>query len=60
VWGVVPVLVPHCTTYEQMVQHALAAVRTNGIAEAGQRVIVTAGVPFDTPGTTNMLKVENV
>ena len=58
VWGVVPVLVPHCSTYEQMVQHALAAVRDNGIAETGQRVIVTAGVPFDTPGTTNMLKVE--
>ena len=60
VWGVVPELVPHCNTYEEMVQYALTAVRRNGIAEAGQRVIVTAGVPFDTPGTTNMLKVENV
>jgi len=60
VWGVVPELVPHCESYEQMVERALAAVRRNGIAESGQRVIVTAGVPFDTPGTTNMLKVENV
>ena len=60
VWGVVPELVPHCATYEQMVKRALDAVRRNGIAEPGQRVIVTAGVPFDTPGTTNMLRVENV
>ena len=60
VWGVVPELVPHCESYEQMVERALGAVRRNGIAEPGQRVIVTAGVPFDTPGTTNMLKVENV
>ena len=60
VWGVVPELVPHCATYEQMVKRALDAVRRTGIAEKGQRVIVTAGVPFDTPGTTNMLKVENV
>jgi pyruvate kinase len=60
VWGVVPELVPHCESYEQMVERALDAVRRNGIAEPGQRVIVTAGVPFDTPGTTNMLKVENV
>jgi pyruvate kinase len=26
----------------------------------GDRIVVTAGVPFDTPGTTNLLKVEAV
>ena len=26
----------------------------------GDRVVFTAGVPFDTPGTTNLLKVETV
>ena len=26
----------------------------------GERVVVTAGVPFDVPGTTNLLKVEVV
>ena len=26
----------------------------------GDRVAVTAGVPFDVPGTTNLLKVELV
>ena len=26
----------------------------------GDRVLVTAGVPFDVPGTTNLLKVETV
>jgi pyruvate kinase len=28
--------------------------------QAGDRVIVTAGVPFDVPGTTNLLKVETI
>ena len=60
VWGVLPELVPHCATYDQMVVHALDAVRRRGLAQAGDRVIVTAGVPYDTPGATNMLKVEKV
>jgi pyruvate kinase len=36
----------------------LERVRERGLARAGDRVVFTAGVPFDTPGTTNMLKVE--
>ena len=62
VWGVLPQLVPHDAshTYDTMVQHGLAAVRQLGLANAGDRVIVTAGVPFDQTGTTNFLKVEAV
>jgi len=30
------------------------------LAEKGDRLVVTAGVPFDVPGTTNLLKVEEV
>jgi pyruvate kinase len=60
VWGVIPELVPHCDTYEQMVRLALDVVRKRSLARTGDRVIVTAGVPFDVPGTTNMMKVETV
>ena len=60
VWGVVPELVPHCDSYEQMVRLALDVVRRRSLARTGDRVIVTAGVPFDVPGTTNMMKVETV
>ncbi len=60
VWGVIPELVPHCNTYDEMVRLALAAVRRQGLARAGDRVVVTAGVPFDVPGTTNLIKVETV
>jgi pyruvate kinase len=60
VWGVIPELVPHCDSYEQMVRLALDAARRRGLARTGDRVIVTAGVPFDVPGTTNMMKVETV
>jgi pyruvate kinase len=30
------------------------------LAAPGDRVVVTAGVPFDVAGTTNFLKIESV
>ncbi len=60
VWGVIPCLVEHCETYEDMVTLALHQVREHGLARDGDRIVVTAGVPFDVPGTTNLMKVETV
>jgi pyruvate kinase len=60
VWGVVPFLVPHAGTYEEMAALARQVLLSEGIAKPGDRVVVTAGVPFDVPGTTNNLKVETV
>ncbi len=60
VWGVIPILVPHCENYDEMMSRAKDAVVERRLAAKGDRIIVTAGVPFDTPGTTNLLKVETV
>jgi pyruvate kinase len=60
VWGVVPFLVPHCDTYDQMTALARELLVQHGLARPGERIVVTAGVPFDVPGTTNQLKVETV
>jgi pyruvate kinase len=60
VWGIIPELVPHCDTYDQMMTRAKAAVVARELAAPGDRIIVTAGVPFDVPGTTNLLKVETI
>ncbi len=60
VWGVIPVLVPHCDTYDEMMVRAKEAVVERQLASIGERIIVTAGVPFDIPGTTNLLKVETI
>ena len=60
VWGVIPELVPHCKTYDEMVRLGLDAIRRRELARPGDRVVVTAGVPFDVPGTTNLLKIETV
>jgi len=60
VWGVIPVLVPHCENYDEMMARAKDTVVARQLAAKGDRIIVTAGVPFDVPGTTNLLKVETV
>jgi pyruvate kinase len=60
VWGVVPELVPHCADYDEMMEQTKNVVVRRELASNGDRIIVTAGVPFDLPGTTNLLKVETV
>ena len=60
VWGVIPILVPHCNTYDEMMQRARETVVERSLASPGDRIIVTAGVPFDMPGTTNLLKIETI
>lgn len=59
-WGVVPIMMPHLKHYDPMWNLARAQLTARGIIRAGERVVVTCGVPFDHPGTTNLLKVETV
>jgi len=60
VWGVQPVLTEHFPNYEAMLGQARERLLSRGIVEPGDRIVVTAGVPFDEPGTTNLLKVETI
>lgn len=60
VWGVIPVQVSRSETYAEMFAKARSALLERGLAREGDRVVVTAGVPFDVPGSTNLMKVEVV
>ncbi len=60
VWGVTPVLCHGEVTYDNMLACARERLLESGLAHEGQRIVVTAGVPFHVPGTTNMLKVEEL
>jgi pyruvate kinase len=60
VWGVTPALTPHSTNYDEMLGVARQQILERGLAQPGERLVVTAGVPFDMPGTTNLLKIEAV
>lgn len=60
VWGVRPLLCPADPTYDHMVGWSRAWMLEKGLGKPGDRFLVTAGVPFDIPGTTNMLRVEQL
>jgi pyruvate kinase len=60
VWGVTPALTEHSTNYDSMLAVARQQILDRQLAQPGERLVVTAGVPFDMPGTTNLLKVEAV
>ncbi len=60
VWGVIPALTEHRPTYEAMLPTTRDTILRLGLADTGDRVVVTAGVPFDVAGTTNLLKIETV
>ena len=60
VWGVLPQRVDAVPNYETMLGVAREALLAQGYATEGDRIVVTAGVPFEVTGTTNLLKVETV
>ncbi len=56
-WGVIPALAMPFSDTEQMFNLASAWALGHGLARQGDRLVVTAGVPVGTPGSTNLLKV---
>lgn len=59
-WGVYPVMARYQRTSDELLQHAIDCARQIDAVEAGDRVVIAAGVPLDTSGNTNLLKVEVV
>ncbi|MEE8517476.1 MAG: pyruvate kinase [Alphaproteobacteria bacterium] len=59
-WGVHAVHTADVKTFTDMVLKAARACHQQGFAKRGQRLVVTAGVPFGTKGTTNILRVTEV
>lgn len=59
-WGVIPLLGPHERSTDRIQQHSINVAYEAGLVEYGARVILTAGVTPNMPGTTNLMTVELV
>ncbi len=57
VWGLHCVHTKDVSNFSDMVSKAARIAHRDAFAEAGQRIVVTAGVPFGTPGATNVLRI---
>jgi pyruvate kinase len=56
-WGAHAVRTKDVSSFEEMVGKSKRMALRHGVAKAGDRLVLMAGVPFGTPGSTNVLHV---
>jgi pyruvate kinase len=56
-WGIHCVLCEDASSLDEMFSRAGEIAHSEGLAKIGERVLITAGVPIGTLGTTNMLRI---
>ena len=59
-YGVRPVITIDVDNFDDMVTRASRIARAKKFAEKGDRLVITAGVPFGTIGSTNVLRIAKV
>ncbi len=59
-WGVFPVLALNQDSADSLFIHSVDCAKKNGYVNEGDSVVITAGVPINIAGTTNILKVQIV
>ena len=60
VWGVHSIQTKDVDSFSEMVGKSVRMAQRKGIATLGDRIVVTAGVPFGTPGSTNTIRLVEV
>lgn len=59
-WGAHCVQTADVSSFQEMVGKACRIAREEGVAKPGETLAITAGVPFGTPGATNVLRIAEV
>ncbi|WP_419759597.1 pyruvate kinase [Acidisoma sp.] len=60
VWGVHAVVAKEVDSFAAAVEEARDEARQEGLAQPGEQIVVTAGIPFRQSGGTNMLHVAKI
>lgn len=60
VWGVHAVLCHDAADVLEITDLACVTVRRAGFGEAGQTIVISAGMPFGVSGTTNLLRIAQI
>jgi len=59
-WGVIPHLSAEHASVDGVFHEAAQLALKTGVAERGQLLVITAGIPLGVAGSTNMIKVQRV
>lgn len=58
--GVCPVLTKMEDDFDRLLSAAVSGARSQDFLQEGDRVVISAGLPLNVPGNTNMIRVETV
>ena len=59
-WGTHSMPSEEIHTYDEMVESAKKQAVEQGLAKPGERIVIIAGIPFATIGTTNNIRVVRI
>ena len=59
-FGVTPLHIRQEDTADELFREAINSAKAAGYLKAGDKVVITAGVPLGIPGRTNMIRVEEI
>ncbi len=59
-WGIVPIVTADPSSFDEMLADIQSVARDKLGMEKGDRVIISAGIPFGRPGTTDTLKIATI
>ncbi|MBK6865691.1 MAG: pyruvate kinase [Ideonella sp.] len=60
VWGVSPVVCNDVDNVDAMTARAVETAAKLQFAQSGQTIVIAAGMPFGTPGSTNLLRIAQI
>ncbi|MBU5311641.1 pyruvate kinase [Tissierella carlieri] len=60
VWGVYPVLSPYSNSTDDVIELSIQSAVDKGYIKEGDLVVITAGIPVGTSGSTNLIKVHTI
>ena len=59
-WGVTPLIVNSRDDVEEMFVHCVHKALEAGLVEEGDKLVLSAGIPLDVPGNTNIIRIMDV
>ncbi len=57
IWGVVPMMAEYRADIEDLFVHCVNRAEEEKMIDIGEKVVITAGLPVDVPGNTNIIRV---
>jgi len=61
IWGILPYKIREFgDNFDEAIDEILSLVRANPVAKKGDKIIITAGMPFNSRRGTNMLRIEEI